>query len=137
MLPYLEDSLLNKELNKKIPKSIIFNTWLNANLKLIYSLAICGNHRFLDKYDDLNETIKLNNIKDNNFAARLKVAESFYLSFSGDIINSDKILNEIAKTAYEKKLDPKILSNVNLVLIINRMLIDDFELVYGTPVTAN
>ncbi|UKI40385.1 MAG: hypothetical protein L6V95_09310 [Candidatus Melainabacteria bacterium] len=51
----------------------------------------------------------------------------FYLSFSGEIINSDKILNEIAKTAYEKKLDPKILSIVNLVLIINRILIDDFE----------
>lgn len=127
VLSNLEDALLNNGLNQKIPKSIIFNTWLNANLKLIDSLAICGNHRFLDKYDDLNETIKLNNIKDNNFEARLKVAEAFYLSFSGDIINSDKILNEIAKTAYEKKLDPKILSNVNLVLIINRILIDDFE----------
>lgn len=127
ILPHLEEALLNNGLNQKIPKSIIFNTWLNANLKLIYSLAICGNHRFLDKYDDLNETIKLNNIKNNNFEARLKIAEAFYLSFSGDIINSDKILNEIAKTAYEKKLDPKILSNVNLVLIINRILIDDYE----------
>ena len=127
ILPYLEEALLNNGLNPKIPKSIIFNTWLNANLKLIDSLAICGNNRFLDKYDDLKETIKLNNIKDNNFEARLKVAEAFYLSFSGEIINSDKILNEIAKTAYEKKLDPKILSIVNLVLIINRILIDDFE----------
>lgn len=127
ILPYLEEALLNNGLNQKIPKSIIFNTWLNANLKFIDSLAICGNNRFLDKYDDLNETIKLNNIKDSNFEARLKVAEAFYLSFSGDIINSDKILNEIAKTSYEKKLDPKILSHVNLVLIINRILIDDFE----------
>ncbi|UKI40384.1 MAG: hypothetical protein L6V95_09305 [Candidatus Melainabacteria bacterium] len=49
-------------------------------MKLIDSLAICGNNRFLDKYDDLKETIKLNNIKDNNFEARLKVAEAF-LSF--------------------------------------------------------
>ena len=63
VLSNLEDALLHNGLNQKIPKSIIFNTWLNVNLKLIDSLAICGNHRFLDKYDDLNETIKLNNIK--------------------------------------------------------------------------
>lgn len=130
IVPQLENALLNNNntiTKRKIPKNIIFNTWLNANLKLIYSLAICGNHRFIDKYEDLNETIKLNNIKDNNFEAQLKVAEAFYSSFCGDLIGSDKILNEITKTAYEKKLDPKILSNVNLVLIINRVLADDYQ----------
>ncbi len=127
IIPSVENALLNPGINKKIPKNILFDTWLNANLKLIYSLSICGSHRFLDKYDDLIETIKLNKIKNNDFEAKLKVAYAFYLSFAGDVIESDKILNEIAKTAYEKEIDPKILSHVNLVLIINRILIDDYE----------
>ena len=75
------------------------------------------------KKDKLKDNSKENNegisLYDTSISEYVKETEDGIKLNTSTLINSDKILNEIAKTAYEKKLDPKILSIVNLVLIIN------------------
>lgn len=126
--PVLENALNNKLVCKTISIDDIFETWLKTNLNLAKTLVMQGDSRSFKVLEMILGVCNSNQIDNKEFLINVNVILSFAHTMSGDIRTSIKILDEILST--EEEIDPKSMSYINFIGILNRFFMNKEDLSY-------
>lgn len=125
---------LYKHLENETKLEILYNSWLETNIYLLSSLAIVDNEKFFKEYEKVISNITPQEESDKVFGYTNYCIEKIYLSKAmaytvrGDISNSNKILNKtIEKYSSDNNIESKFISFINVIEIINRLILLDFE----------
>lgn len=129
VLPVLEKVLDNKLVCKTISLDDIFETWLKTNLNLAKSLVLQGDSRAFKVIDLILNAYKANQIENESFLVRVNTILAFAHTMVGNIRTSITILDEIL-SGDNKNIEPDVLSNINLIGILNRFFMNKDDLSY-------
>ena len=126
LIPDLE-SVLNmpQQDNTYIP--LIINAWLEAKLTLAKAYAIQGNKEISDILSNIKEFMAKYNCQTDYYITQVNILEAAACTVSGQINNSDEILNNISNEYKTKKMETDILAQWNLLNIINRVLLNQTD----------
>lgn len=127
VLPILNHYLSKPKLSKLFPLGLLFDTWLKVYLILATALSLQGNERCLDVLKNLYSIINKHKINDKLLFARAKIVEAYAYTMKGDINTSMSILNYIDSHFRENYMDALSVSRLNLVYIINKFLLKEYD----------
>ena len=124
--PHLEDALSQNYTVFNLPISKIFETWVETNLILAESLLLQGNNRAYDVIAALEEALSAHEpiIKYNLAIAFTK---AFACAIKGDVIEAEKVLEQIATAQKTEQLDEELICKLNLLQVMIRFLKKDFS----------
>ena len=124
ILPILNENIIKPRLSKMFPTNIVFDTWVRAQLVLASALALEGNKRVFEVLKSLVKTINKNKINDKLLHQKLKLVQAYASTMEGDFVKSFRVLSEINDAEIE---DEEISSRKNLIYLINRFMLKDYE----------
>lgn len=127
VLPILNQYLAKPRLNKLFPLGLLFDTWLKVYLVLATALALQGNERTFDVLKNLFTIIDKHKINDKQLIARAKTVQAYANTMKGDIKASMHILQDVDAHYRDNFMDEISVSRLNLVYIINKFIIKDYE----------
>lgn len=114
------DQYFNKKKNlkdKRMP--FVYESWLKTYLILANALILQGNDRSFEILAILFDIIERNNIQDELFICKCKLALAFANTMKGNFQASEQILDEILKSYRENVMDNETILRWNLINIIN------------------
>ena len=127
VLPILNKYIAKPRLSKLFPLGLLFDTWLKVYLVLATALALQGNERTFDVLKNLFEIIDKHKITDKQLIARAKTVQAYAYTMKGDINLSMKLLQEVDSKYRDNFMDEISISRLNLVYIINKFFIKDYD----------
>lgn len=127
VLPVLNQFLAKPKLNKMFPLGLLFDSWLKVYLVLSTALALQGNERCFEVLKNLFTIIDKHKINDKQLIARAKIVQAYANTMKGDINTSMQILRNVDSDYRDNYMDDVSVSRLNLVYIINRFLLKDYE----------
>ena len=127
VLPILNKYIEKPRLNKLFPLGLLFDTWLKVYLVLATALALQGNYRTFEVLNNLFSIIDKHKIADKQHFAKAKLVQAYANTMMGDISASLRIIDEIDSHYREEFMDENSISRLNLVYIINKFLLNDYN----------
>lgn len=127
ILPVLNAFLAKPSLDKSIPLGFVYDTWLRTNLLLANALAQQGDNRSFNILADLFDIIDKHKINDRLFECKAKLVLAYANTMRGDFATSDGLLEDINRVYRENIMDAETVSRWNLVFIINRFMLKQYE----------
>ena len=124
ILPILSANITKPRLSKMFPLEVVFDTWVKSQLVLAWALTLEGNKRVFDVLKSLVKTINKYKISDILLHQKVKLVQAYASTIAGDFEQSFVILNEINDQEIE---DEEVLSRKNLIYIINRFMLKDYD----------
>ena len=115
------DKYLNAKLHKNISREALYKAWLQTYLNLATALIYQGNNRSFEVLTTLFDLLQKNEMTDELFICKTKLALAFANCMKGDIEASEKILEEIIKTYRTDIMDNESISRWNLINILNNI----------------
>ncbi len=104
-------------------KNHIIEAWLTSKLTLAKAYCIQGNNCADDVISVIKDFLEKYDYNKEFYLAHLSIIEALAKTVSGDIIKSGEILTELSKSYNNKTMNLDILTQWNLVNIINRVLL--------------
>lgn len=127
IMPVL-DQYLNKKHNSNDKQTeFIYKTWLRTYLILANALVMQGNDRSFEILTILFDIIERNNIKDDLFICKCKLALAFANTMKGNYTSSEKMLEEVLKLYRENVMDNETILKWNFINIINNFFKKRYE----------
>lgn len=119
IIPIFEQYFRRKH-NVNDPKFlIIYETWLKTYLILANALIMQGNDRSFEILTILFETIEKNNIQDDLFICKCKLALAFANTIKGNFQSSEQLLEDVLELYRENVMDNETIIRWNFINIIN------------------
>lgn len=119
---------IEKELNNKKPmgkwKSLVVDSWLLSKTVLAKAYAMQGNNESFNVIAQIREFLDKNEYSKDYYSVQTDLIEAFAYTISGNINKSNDILNSVVKEYGEKTMETDLLSDWNLINIINRVFLD-------------
>lgn len=116
---------LNKELTIKQTdtsyKNLLTDAWFLSNIALAKAYLIQGKQSVFSITASMRDYIENNKIKSEYYNAQIDIIEAFAHSTRGEVSLSNDILTSILEHFNDKSPDKKLLCELNLVSIINRI----------------
>lgn len=122
IMPVFDEHLSKNITNKLIPQTLIQETWIKTYLLLANALIMQGNDRSFEILTILFDIIQRNNIQDELFICKCKLALAFANTIKGDTTTSEEILEEILKLYKNNVMDNETVIRWNLINIINNFI---------------
>ena len=119
------ETCLNVAQNDLSYNSLLVDAWLNSKVILAKSYAIQGNSVVFDVVADIKKFLEIYSYNKEYYSFQIDIIEAFANTAKGDIHKSNELLNNILHKSENKKLDPELLAEWNLINIFNRILLDD------------
>ena len=119
IMPGLEKGLDFKQNDAKY-KSLIVDAWLNAKTILAKAYAIQGNNKVFSVITDLKQFLDKYSYNAEFYTLQIALLESFANTITGEINKSNELLNQILLRTKNTTLEPELLSEWNLINVINR-----------------
>lgn len=117
-----------KELNNGKPtgkrKSLLVDAWLLSKTAVAKAYAMQGNNEVFNVLGELREFIEKYEYFKDYYSLQTDLIEAFAYTISGNINKSNEILTSLVKDNTEKTLETELLSDWNLINIINRVFSD-------------
>ena len=124
IMPGLEKGLDFKQNDAKY-KSLIVDAWLNAKTILAKAYAIQGNNKVFSVITDLKQFLDKYSYNAEFYTLQIALLESFANTITGEINKSNELLNQILLRTKNTTLEPELLSEWNLINVINRILLNE------------
>ena len=122
IMPAFDDFLSKNEPHPTLPMLLIVETWINTYLVLANALIIQGNSRSFEILTILFDIIERNNVTDESFICKTKLALAFANTMKGDLPESERILEEIQKVYQSRAMSSECVIRWNFINIINCFL---------------
>ena len=114
------DKFFSKKRNLKSKKMpYVYESWIKTYLVLANALVMQGNDRAFEILTILFDIIERNNIQDELFVCKCKLALAFANTMKGNFSSSEQILDEVLKLYRENVMDNETVIRWNLINIIN------------------
>lgn len=122
IMPVFDEYLSKNYTHKNISLEFLFETWLKTYLTLANALILQGNDRSFEILTILFDIIERNQIQDDLFICKCKLALAFANTMRGDTTVSEKLLEEVLKSYRTNTMDNETILQWNLVNIINNFM---------------
>lgn len=114
------DQFFSKKRNLKSKKMpLVYESQLRTYLVLANALILQGNDRSFEILTILFDIIEKNNIQDELFVCKSKLALAFANTMKGNFQASEQILDEILKSYRDNVMDNETILRWNLINIVN------------------
>lgn len=127
IMPVLDAYISKPALNKSIPPASIYDTRLKTYLALASALAMQGNDRSFGVLQELFAIIDKCKINDSLFECKTKLTLAWANIMKGDFSTAQRILNDIDKEYSLNDLDCETISRKNLIQIVNRFMLKQYD----------
>ena len=124
IMPDLERGLEAKQVDSKY-KSLLVDAWLNAKTILAKAYAIQGNNQVFNVISSLKQFLDKYSYNTEFYTLQIALLEAFANTITGEINKSNEILNQILLRTKNTTLEPELLSEWNLINVINRILLNE------------
>lgn len=124
IMPDLERGLEAKQVDSKY-KSLLVDAWLNAKTILAKAYAIQGNNQVFNVITSLKQFLDKYSYNTEFYTLQIALLEAFANTITGEINKSNEILNQILLRTKNTTLEPELLSEWNLINVINRILLNE------------
>ena len=124
IMPDLERGLEAKQVDAKY-KSLLVDAWLNAKTILAKAYAIQGNNQVFNVITSLKQFLDKYSYNTEFYTLQIALLEAFANTITGEINKSNEILNQILLRTKNTTLEPELLSEWNLINVINRILLNE------------
>lgn len=124
--PQLEDALSQNYTVFNLPLSKIFETWIESNLLLAESLLLQGNNRAYEVISALEEAMAAHEPLPK-YNSALLFTKAFACAVKGDVVETEKLLEQIADIQKTEPLDEELICKLNLLQVFIRFLKKDFS----------
>ena len=121
IMPVL-DEYLAKQYKCAFSYDFIYETWLKTYLLLANALIMQGNDRSFEILTIIFDIIERNNIKEDKFICKCKLALAFANTIKGDFNTSENILDDTLTRYKQKGMEPESVLRWNFIKIINKFL---------------
>ncbi len=122
IMPVLDNYFAQKKNLKSPQMPFIYETWLKTYLILANALAIQGNDRAFEILTILFDIIERNQIQDELFVCKCKLALALANTVKGNYKSSEQMLEEVLKSYRENIMDNETIIHWNFINIINNFL---------------
>lgn len=126
IIPALESEIDSKQADTKY-KSLIVDAWLSSKTILAKAYAVQGNNQVFNVITDLKNFLDKYSYNTEFYMIQISLLEAFANTITGEINKSNEILNSITQNTKQKLLESELLSEWNLINIINRLLLDEYD----------
>ncbi len=127
ILPVLNTYIAKPSLSKMLPTGLIFDSWLKVHLMLGRALALQGNKRAFEVIKNLFDIINKHRINDKLLNCQAGLTLALANTMKGDYSASLNLLSELLAKYEQEVMDDKTLSRWNLIYIINKFLLKDYD----------
>ena len=121
IMPVL-DEFLSKQYKCGFSYEFIYETWLKTYLILANALIMQGNDRSFEILTIIFDIVERNNIKEDRFICKCKLALAFANTIKGDFNTSENILDDTLNRYKEKYMDSESVLYWNSIKIINKFI---------------
>jgi len=121
--PILQDSIL-KGIKDKNLKELVMTAWINANIILASAYAMQGNSMSFDTIGEIKNYLPALTVQEDYFTTKTMLTEALAFTSAGDLNNSSQILSGIANAYAQNEPESDLLSEWNLINLINKILAD-------------
>ena len=122
IMPVLDNFLIKNKNTKHISLGFVFETCLKTYLMLANALVIQGNDRCFEILTILFDIIERNNIQDELFICKCKLALAFANTIKGDFKASDNMLEEILRLYKTSVMDNEAILRWNFINTVNNFM---------------
>lgn len=123
--------VLNRTLESDISdlayKKLIINGILTAEISLAKAYAMQGNNSVFEVIEDVKQMLNLYQVNSDYYSVQLDIIDAFAHTVTGEVNKSNDILNNIADAYKSRVMEKNLLSEWNLINIINRVLLNQDE----------
>lgn len=124
IIPKIEKGLESKQTDAKY-KSLIVDAWLVSKTVLAKAYALQGNNKVFDVVTSLKQFMDKYYYSNEYYQLQISLIEAFAYTITGELHKSNDILNEISKNNKNNIIEPDLLSEWNLLNVINRIFMDE------------
>ncbi|MBQ9245001.1 AAA family ATPase [bacterium] len=122
IIPVLERNIENQK-NDLQYKNLIINAWLLTKIVLAKAYGIQGNRKISEVVAEIRSFLDKYKNNADYYHVQTGIIDAFSKTITGDINNSNDILNHISLEYKERKMETNLLAEWNLINIINRVLL--------------
>ncbi len=126
IIPELETELYSRQIDAKY-KGILVDAWLLSKTILAKAYAIQGNSQVFNVIEQLRQFIEKYTYKTDFYVLQINLIEAFAYTISGDLNKSNELLNSLSSECKNQIVEPALLSEWNLINVINRILLNEYE----------
>lgn len=127
ILPVLEEALSKSNTSRSISFTMIYESWLEANLVLANSYALQGNDKCVELVDSVLEIMQINKLESKYYGTKAAVSKALAYTAIGKIKDSYVILEDIKKEYQDEIMDNELLSQWNMIHVLNQILTNNFQ----------
>ena len=124
IMPKIEKGLDAKQTDAKY-KSLIVDAWLVSKTVLAKAYALQGNNRVFEVITSLKQFMDKYCYNTEYYQLQISLIEAFAYTITGELHKSNDILNEISTNNKNNIIEPDLLSEWNLLNVINRIFLDE------------
>ena len=123
IIPSIELDLYSRQIDSKY-KSLLVDGWLCAKSVLAKAYALQGNNQVFSVIADLRSFIEKYNYDPDFYVIQINLIEAFANTVIGQVNKSNEILGDIASNAKSSNMESELLSEWNIINVINRILLN-------------
>ena len=121
----LEKGLDSKKNNDTKYKSLIVDAWLHSKTVLAKAYAMQGNNAVFNVISDLKQFLDKYSYNTEFYTIQIALLEAFGNTITGEIHKSNELLNAISLRTKHRVMEPELLSEWNLISVINRIFLGE------------
>ncbi len=141
ILPILNKFLAKPKLTNTIPLNMIYDSWVRTYIALSCALALQGNNRAFEILSKVFDILEKHRINDMNLICVSKLILAYANTMKGDFYSSYAQLDDIDKHYKDNIDNPQIISYLNLIYAINKIMLKDYtdikEILFDSVTFAN
>lgn len=126
IIPEIEGDLNSRQIDSKF-KSLLVDGWLCAKSVLAKAYALQGNSKVYEIISELRQFIEKYNYDSDFYVVQINLIEAFAYTITGEVNKSNEILSDILSANKARTIEPELLSEWNLINVINRILLNENE----------
>lgn len=126
ILPVLEEALSKTSTSKNLSLTLIYESWLEVNLVLANSYAVQGSDKSLELIDNVLEIMQINKLESKYYETKAAISKALAYTMIGKVKDSYVILEDVTKAYKDSVLNNELLSQWNLIHILNQILTNNF-----------
>ena len=124
IMPDLEKGLDAKNNDTKY-KGLVVDAWLHSKTILAKAYGMQGNNNIFNVISELKQFLDKYSYNTEFYTVQIALLEAFGNTITGEIHKSNELLNAISLRTKNRVMEPELLSEWNLINVINRIFLGE------------
>ena len=124
IIPTVSRSLYSEQVDNQY-KILLIDTWLNSKITLVKAYILQGNKKAFDEIKHIKQFMERFVYQTKFYKLQLTLLEAFAYTIFGEIKKSNQLLNSVSSKCKSSRIDTELLSDWNLINVINRIFSDE------------